>query len=154
MGRQKGTMVLLVLRQHPGRVCATTKLAGGSGSPDTLASSRARLAIHQAFDIARHQQAKSVELRTAVSLGRLWRDQGKRAEARDLLAPVYNWLIVPKFFAHVLPPGGPSYQLGCICILGWPSHWHWRTPSTTAKMAHRRRSMMWWTAPRMMRRFI
>ena len=37
------------------------------------------------------QQAKSWELRAAMSMARLWRDQGKRDEARDLLAPVYGW---------------------------------------------------------------
>ena len=41
--------------------------------------------------LARHQQAKSLELRAAMSMARLWRDQGKRDEARDLLAPVYGW---------------------------------------------------------------
>ena len=40
---------------------------------------------------ARQQQAKSWELRAAMSMARLWRDQGKRQEARDLLAPVYGW---------------------------------------------------------------
>jgi predicted ATPase len=35
--------------------------------------------------------AKSCELRTAMSMARLWRDQGKRDEARELLAPVYGW---------------------------------------------------------------
>src|SRR5262249_9594232 len=47
--------------------------------------------FHKALDIARHQQAKSFELRTATSLARLWQQQGKRKEAYDLLAPVYNW---------------------------------------------------------------
>jgi predicted ATPase len=47
--------------------------------------------FHRALDIARAQEAKSRELRAATSLARLWRDQGKRAEARDLLAPVYGW---------------------------------------------------------------
>jgi hypothetical protein len=37
------------------------------------------------------QQAKSWELRAAMSLARLWQQQGKRAEARDLLAPIYGW---------------------------------------------------------------
>jgi predicted ATPase len=46
---------------------------------------------HQALDIARHQQAKSLELRTAISLSRLWQRQGKRAEAYALLASIYNW---------------------------------------------------------------
>ena len=41
--------------------------------------------------MARAQQAKSFELRTAMSMARLLRDQGKRDEARDLLADVYNW---------------------------------------------------------------
>ncbi len=43
------------------------------------------------FDIARHQQAKSWELRAATSLARLWQSQGKRQDAYELLAPVYNW---------------------------------------------------------------
>jgi DNA-binding SARP family transcriptional activator/class 3 adenylate cyclase/predicted ATPase len=45
----------------------------------------------KAIDIARGQSAKLWELRAAVSLARLWRDQGRPAEARDLLAPVYGW---------------------------------------------------------------
>ena len=40
---------------------------------------------------ARQQQAKSWELRTSISLAKLWQSQGKRKEAHDLLAPVYNW---------------------------------------------------------------
>jgi predicted ATPase len=45
----------------------------------------------EALSVARHQQAKSLELRAAMSLTRLWRDQGRRDEARDLLAAVYGW---------------------------------------------------------------
>ena len=45
----------------------------------------------RALAVARQQQAKSWELRAAMSLARLWRDQGKRDEARELLAPVYGW---------------------------------------------------------------
>jgi predicted ATPase len=41
--------------------------------------------------VARSQQAKSWELRTAMSVARLWRDQGKRDQARELLASVYGW---------------------------------------------------------------
>jgi predicted ATPase len=41
--------------------------------------------------VANRQSAKTFELRAATSLARLWRDQGKRTEARDLLAPVYDW---------------------------------------------------------------
>jgi predicted ATPase len=44
-----------------------------------------------ALAIARKQQAKSWELRAAMSMARLWRDQGKPQQARELLAPVYGW---------------------------------------------------------------
>jgi class 3 adenylate cyclase/predicted ATPase len=47
--------------------------------------------LQQAIRIAREQQAKSLELRAATSLARLWGEQGRRAEARDLLAPIYGW---------------------------------------------------------------
>jgi predicted ATPase/class 3 adenylate cyclase len=47
--------------------------------------------FRQALEIARHQQAKSLELRAAMSLSRLWQRQSKRAEARELLAPIYDW---------------------------------------------------------------
>jgi predicted ATPase len=45
----------------------------------------------QSIRIARQQQAKSLELRAATSLARLWGEQSRRAEARDILAPVYGW---------------------------------------------------------------
>jgi predicted ATPase len=45
----------------------------------------------QALDVARRQEAKSLELSAAMSLARLWQQQGKQAEARALLAPVYSW---------------------------------------------------------------
>jgi predicted ATPase len=45
----------------------------------------------KAIDIARQQQAKSLELRAAMSLARLWRQQGKQHEARDMLSELYNW---------------------------------------------------------------
>ena len=47
--------------------------------------------FEQALAVARQQQAKSWELRAAMSLARLWRDQGKVQQARELLAPVYGW---------------------------------------------------------------
>ena len=47
--------------------------------------------LRRALDVAHRQQAKSLELRAATSLARLWFDQGRHAEARDLLAPVYGW---------------------------------------------------------------
>jgi predicted ATPase len=51
----------------------------------------AEICFHQALAIARRQQAKSLELRAAMSLSRLWQQQGKREEAYALLAPVYGW---------------------------------------------------------------
>ena len=63
----------LLLRRHP-------------SAPD-----RAEVSYRRAIERARSQEAKSWELRAATSLARLWRDQGKPAEARELLAPVYGW---------------------------------------------------------------
>jgi predicted ATPase len=51
----------------------------------------AEACFQQALAIARQQQAQSWELRAAMSLARLWQQQGKRAAARDLLAPIYGW---------------------------------------------------------------
>jgi predicted ATPase len=51
----------------------------------------AETCFQQALTVARRQQAKSLELRAAMSLARLWQHQGKRAAAHELLAPVYGW---------------------------------------------------------------
>jgi predicted ATPase len=51
----------------------------------------AEVCFQQALDIARRQQAKSLELRAALSLSLLWQRQGKRDAAQHLLAPVYHW---------------------------------------------------------------
>jgi predicted ATPase len=47
--------------------------------------------LQQAIRIAQAQQAKSLELRAARDLARLWNEQGRRTEARNLVAPVYSW---------------------------------------------------------------
>jgi predicted ATPase len=47
--------------------------------------------LHQGLDLACRQQARSWERRAAMSLSRLWQQQGKRAQARELLARVYGW---------------------------------------------------------------
>ena len=54
-------------------------------------AAQAEACFQQALAVARRQQAKSWELRTAVSLSRLWQQQGKRDAARALLAPIYGW---------------------------------------------------------------
>jgi predicted ATPase len=47
--------------------------------------------LRRALDVAHRREAKTLELRAAMSLSRLWQQQGKRAEAHALLAPVYSW---------------------------------------------------------------
>ena len=55
------------------------------------AEERPEACFRQALEVARQQQAKSLELRAAMSLSRLWQQQGKKTEARELLAPIYGW---------------------------------------------------------------
>jgi len=62
-------------------------LLARSVAPDPEAESY----FQQALDIAGRQHAKSLELRAAMNLSRLWLRQGKRDEARALLAPIYGW---------------------------------------------------------------
>jgi predicted ATPase len=57
-------------------------------TPDT---SQAETSFQRALDVARHQQAKSLELRASMSLARLWRHQGKRPQAYQMLAESYGW---------------------------------------------------------------
>jgi predicted ATPase len=59
-----------------------------SPQPD---AAKAEAYFNRALSVAREQQAKSWELRAAMSMARLWRDQGKPQQARELLAPVYGW---------------------------------------------------------------
>jgi predicted ATPase len=70
--------------QH--RLQAELLLAHATADQTTAAA-----CLHQALAVARRHQAKSLELRAATSLARLWQSQGKRSEAYDLLAPVYGW---------------------------------------------------------------
>jgi predicted ATPase len=58
-----------------------------------MAQAEAETWLQQALDVARRQEAKSLELRAAMSLARLWQQQGKRDAARELLAEVYGWFI-------------------------------------------------------------
>jgi predicted ATPase len=101
--KQQGRVVQSGNLSHRGRDCAevtTTRcreaeiyriageIALKSPQPD---AEKAEVEFELALAAARAQQAKSWELRAAMSLARLWRDQGKRDAARDLLAPVYGW---------------------------------------------------------------
>jgi predicted ATPase len=64
------------------------EIALASPEPDVV---KAEAYFDHALTVARQQQAKSWELRAAMSLARLWRDRGKVRQARELLAPVYGW---------------------------------------------------------------
>jgi predicted ATPase len=64
------------------------EIALSSPEPD---AAKAEAYFERALAIAREQQAKSWELRAAMSLARLWRSQGKPQQARELLAPVHGW---------------------------------------------------------------
>jgi len=70
------------------------ELTLAQSSVQGLASSvqkKAKECFHKAIDIARQQSAKSLELRAVMSLARLWQQQGKREEARQMLAEIYGW---------------------------------------------------------------
>ena len=71
---------------HPGQS------GNPNGRPTGARNKRTSEIISEIRKLGSHQQcAMSLELRAGTSLARLWRDQGKRTEARDLLAPVYGW---------------------------------------------------------------
>ena len=93
-GLQALTEAYTVVEQHDERLweAEVCRLRGVLllRQPETpLAEAEAWL--QRALDVARRQQAKSLELRAAMSLSRLWQQQGKHAKARDLLAPIYGW---------------------------------------------------------------
>jgi predicted ATPase len=68
------------------------RIAGGIALKSPKAdAAKAEACFERALAVARQQQAKSWELRAAISMARLWRDQGKQRQAHDLLAPVYGW---------------------------------------------------------------
>ena len=59
--------------------------------PNTQAEAEAEVCFLKAIEIAQRQQAKSLELRAVMSLSRLWQQQGKKDEARQMLAETYGW---------------------------------------------------------------
>jgi predicted ATPase len=60
-------------------------------TPSTPAEAEAETCFRKAIDIAQQQQAKSLELRAAMSLARLWQSQGKHHAARNMLSDIYGW---------------------------------------------------------------
>ena len=76
LGEPVGHTEELLLRAAPG---------------DAAAAEHAEACFHQALAVARAQQAKSLELRAATSLARLWQRQGRLEQAHHLLAPIYGW---------------------------------------------------------------
>jgi predicted ATPase len=83
--RLKGELLLRADVQRP------TSNVRGMVRDMSPAPTEAENCFQQALDVARRQSAKSLELRAAMSLSRLWQQQGKQVEARQLLAPLYGW---------------------------------------------------------------
>ncbi|MBI3798113.1 MAG: AAA family ATPase [Deltaproteobacteria bacterium] len=73
------------------RLKGTLTLQSKVPGPKSQVEEEAEGYFRKAIDIARRQQAKSLELRAAMSLARLWQQQGKKEEARRMLAEIYNW---------------------------------------------------------------
>jgi len=92
--RLKGELTLQLGTRDWGLVSSLQSPPQASSLKPLVSEERLREAeeyFRKAIDIAQKQQAKSLELRTVMSLARLWQSQDKPSEARDLLAPVYNW---------------------------------------------------------------
>jgi hypothetical protein len=79
----------VTLNSRPGGVVVDPALEPNNAASIALPAAISSAALMSS--VARQQQAKSWELRAAMRMARLWCDQGKREEARDLLAPVYGW---------------------------------------------------------------
>jgi tetratricopeptide (TPR) repeat protein len=98
--RLKGELLLVAMDQattHRRGGCSlpsagcTPSVAPGPGHSVWPPQAEAEACLHTALDIARQQEAKSLELRAAMSLSRLWQAQGKTTQARQVLATIYNW---------------------------------------------------------------
>ncbi|HJY79885.1 MAG TPA: adenylate/guanylate cyclase domain-containing protein [Candidatus Binatia bacterium] len=85
--RLKGQLTLQQFQVSGSKFQAQSSPASGVRRP----VSEAEECFNKAVEIARKQQAKSLELRAVMSLSRLWQQQGKTAEARQMLAEIYNW---------------------------------------------------------------
>ena len=101
--RLQGELTLAQSRgQSLGASIRTRQTAKGKGrgakitnpqrsTPSAQAEAEAEACFLKAIEIARHQQAKSLELRAATDLARLWQQQGKQKEAHELLSAIYGW---------------------------------------------------------------
>jgi hypothetical protein len=84
--RLKGQLTLQKLS-----VASSQSSATNPQSPTPNPQTEAEACFLKAIEVARKQQAKSLELRAVISLSRLWQQQGKKAEARQMLAESYGW---------------------------------------------------------------
>ncbi|MGO9454011.1 MAG: hypothetical protein ACLQDV_23610, partial [Candidatus Binataceae bacterium] len=73
------------------RTMALLKLKAGGRKPSRKVQAAAEESLLKAIDIAQQQNAKSFELRAAIDLARLWRERGQKAQAHELLSPIYSW---------------------------------------------------------------
>ena len=89
--RLKGELTLHKSRVGIAHQDVTVAEAGTVGKAHPTGEEEAEACFLKAIDIARKQQAKSWELRAAMSLARLWQSQGKGREAHQMLSEIYNW---------------------------------------------------------------
>jgi predicted ATPase len=86
LNRLRGELLLLASGGHDREATSSPE-----GRCVELRGARVEKCFREALAIARRQEAKSLELRAAVSLARVWQQKGNRAHAYDLLAPIYDW---------------------------------------------------------------
>ncbi len=86
--RLKGELTLQKFQVQGSKFQATSTQ---SSTLSSQAEVEAEACFLKAIEVARHQQAKSLELRAVMSLAKLWQRQGKQKEAHEMLAAVYNW---------------------------------------------------------------
>ena len=91
--RLKGELLLQATAQEAGLTNRVSQLNIRDQKNGLSQTAEAEACFQQALDVARNQSARWWELRGATSLARLWHQQGKTTEARDLLAPVYHWFM-------------------------------------------------------------
>jgi hypothetical protein len=86
-----GVEITYTVIEHPGFVVIVPVLADGRVVMEHVYRHPIQHTLLEALEVARCQQARSYELRAAMSLSHLWQRQGRCVEARELLAPIYGW---------------------------------------------------------------